>query len=196
MATTISIKQLDQEVSFEDLYQKLKHRVYSTVLSYLQQLEDAEEVTQDVFVEVHQKLATFKNESSVETWVYRIAINKSLDFLRYKNRKKRFAFFTSLYAPDSSEIKHDISHAQDPLQKIENKELAAQLRSAIDTLNEQQKTAIILIYVAQLPYKDAALAMDCSVKALESLVMRAKAKLKTQLESYNEGNLKNERQKK
>lgn len=187
---------MEQEVSFEELYEKLKHRVYSTVLYYLQQLEDAEEVTQDVFIEVHQKLASFKQESSVETWVYRIAVNKCLDFLRYKNRKKRFAFFTSLYSPDSSEIKHDLAHGEDPLKGLENKELSSQLSRAIHTLNEQQKTAIILIYVAQLPYKNAALAMGCSVKALESLVTRAKIKLKTQLETYIEGNSKIERQKK
>ena len=62
------------------------------MLSYVQNTEDAEEITQDLFLEVYRSYENFKGESSLSTWMYRIAISKCLDFIKYKNRKKRFAF--------------------------------------------------------------------------------------------------------
>lgn len=79
-------------MEFNALYESLKHRVYNTVLSYLQSAEDAQEVTQDVFVEIHQKLPSFRKEAQISTWVYRIVINKSLDFIRLKNTVPYFLF--------------------------------------------------------------------------------------------------------
>ena len=76
----------------EHIYFQYNKRVYNTVLSYVQNIEDAEEITQDVFLEVYRSSENFKGESSLSTWIYRIAINKCLDFIKYKNRKKRFAF--------------------------------------------------------------------------------------------------------
>ena len=67
--------------------------VYNVALNYLQNIEDAEEVTQDVFIKIYQSLATFKEESSLKTWVYRITINQSLDLIKKKNSKKRFFTF-------------------------------------------------------------------------------------------------------
>ncbi|OYU96451.1 MAG: RNA polymerase subunit sigma-70 [Bacteroidetes bacterium B1(2017)] len=171
-------------MEFNELYETLKHRVYNTVLSYLQSAEDAEEITQDVFVEVFHKLADFKENAQVSTWVYRIAINKSLDFLRYKNRKKRFGFMSSLFNQESGELQFDKPEFVHPGIQLERKEQAAQLFKALNQLPENQKTAFILIYIEQLPYAEAAKVMDLSVKALESLVQRAKKTLRDKLVNF------------
>ncbi len=170
-------------MEFNALYEILKHRVYNTVLSYLQSEEDAQEVTQDVFLEVHQKLSSFREEAQISTWVYRIAINKSLDFLRFKNRKKRFAFLTSLWNPESGELQYDQSDFIHPGIQLERKEQAKYLFKALDELPESQKTAFILIYIESLPYAEAAKIMELSVKALESLVQRAKKTLREKLKN-------------
>jgi RNA polymerase sigma-70 factor (ECF subfamily) len=71
--------------------------VYNLALQYTQNTEDAEEITQDVFVKISQKMDGFKNESSLKTWIYRIAINTSLDFLKHKNSKKdSFSVFSEI----------------------------------------------------------------------------------------------------
>jgi RNA polymerase sigma-70 factor (ECF subfamily) len=170
-------------LEFNAIYETLKHRVYNTVLSYLQSAEDAQEVTQDVFLEVHQKLPSFREEAQISTWVYRIAINKSLDFLRFKNRKKRFAFLTSLWHPESGELQYDQSDFIHPGIQLERKEQAKYLFKALNELTESQKTAFILIYIESLPYADAAKIMEVSVKALESLVQRAKKTLREKLKN-------------
>src|ERR1043165_6209926 len=109
------------EGAFEKLYSRLKNRVYNTVLSYLQNREDAEEITQDVFIEAYRSFSTFKGEASADTWIYRIAVNKALDHLRYKNRKKRFAFMSSLFKQDSGELKYEPPGFDHPGLTLENK---------------------------------------------------------------------------
>ncbi|AEI47883.1 RNA polymerase sigma factor [Runella slithyformis] len=166
---------------FEHIYTKYQHRVYNTVLSYLQQAEDAEEVTQDVFVEAFHSMESFKGESAIGTWIYRIAVNKSLDFLRHKNRQKRFAFFTALFHPQTDELLHDPPDFYHPGIALENKEKAATLFKTIRTLPETQQTAFILTQVEDLSYAEAAEVMNITVAALESLLHRAKQNLRKRL---------------
>lgn len=67
--------------------------VYNVALNYVQNIEDAEEITQDVFLKVHESLASFKKNSTIKTWIYRITINQSLDFLKKKKKQKKVLYF-------------------------------------------------------------------------------------------------------
>jgi RNA polymerase sigma factor (sigma-70 family) len=90
------------QASLKKLYTVFKDKVYNTALAYLQHTEEAEEATQDVFIEIYESASTFKATSSVSTWIYRITVNKCLDRLRHQKRQKRFAFITSIFKQDSS----------------------------------------------------------------------------------------------
>lgn len=172
-------------VEFELLYKKFKNRVYNTALSYLQQAEDAEEVTQDVFVEVFRSQQTFREEADIGTWIYRIAINKSLDFLRHKTRQKRFAFFTNLFHQETDEIIHDPPDFRHPGVVLEQQENAAYLFKAINDLPENQKTAFILTQIEDLSYAETAKVMDVTVASVEALLHRGKQNLRKKLEKYH-----------
>ncbi len=158
-------------MTLELLYEKHAKRVYNLALQYVQNVNDAEEVTQDVFLAAYKSLDKFRNESSHSTWLYRITINKSLDFLKAKKRKKRFFWFTNeLTDNDSIEFEH-------PGVLIENKEETAFIFSCINELPDNQKTALILNKIEQLPLAEIAGIMELSPKAVESLVQRAKTNL-------------------
>ena len=170
-------------MDFNSIYETLKHRVYNTVLSYLQSPEEAEEVTQDIFLIVYEKLPEFKEEALLSTWVYRIAINKSLDYLRFKNRQKRFAFMSNIWNEESGEIMHDKPEFVHPGILLERKEQSKFLFAALNQLPENQKTAFILIFIEQLTYQEASEIMAISLKAIESLVQRAKKTLREKLQN-------------
>ncbi len=172
------------EEAFQKLYELYSSKVYNTIISYTKNEEDAEEVLQDVFVTIYNSASTFRLESSVSTWIYRIAVNKSLDFLRKKNSTKRFGIFTSLYKKDSGEIIHESVDFIHPGIKLENKEDSQLLFKAMDSLPENQKTAFILTQIEGLSQQDAADIMKVSRKAVESLLQRSKANLKKDLEKY------------
>jgi RNA polymerase sigma-70 factor (family 1) len=188
------IRQKDQEAfrKFFDLY---RSRVYNTCLSYLQNAEDAEEITQDVFIEIYNSASSFQGKSSVNTWVYRIAINKCLDKLRFKQRKKRFAFMSSLFHEDTGALKHDNPDFVHPGVALENKESAALILHAIRQLPENQQTVFILRQVEGLSQKEISAIMNTSEKAVESLQQRAKVKLRELLASHYESRGKENKRK-
>jgi len=161
------------------LYQTHKVLVYNVALNYLQNIEDAEEVTQDVFVKIHLSLSDFKEESSLKTWIYRIAINQCLDFIKKKNSKKRFYVFGK---KSENELEYNnSSNFEHPGILLENQENAKILFKVINTLPENQKTAFILAKVDGLSNTEVAEIMELSISAIESLVFRAKKNLKEKL---------------
>jgi RNA polymerase sigma-70 factor (ECF subfamily) len=173
----------EQDPSFIEIYDQFKNKVFNTVLSYLQNVEDAEEVTQDVFVEIHRSRENFKGTSSLSTWIYRIAVNKSLDHIKSRNRKKRFAFITSLFE-DSGALKHDSTDFHHPGIALENKENASILFKKIDELPENQKTAFILSKTEGLSQAEISEVMQMSVSSVESLLFRAKQNLQKKLSDF------------
>jgi RNA polymerase sigma factor (sigma-70 family) len=159
-----------------------KTRVFNTAISFVQNNEDAEDISQEVFIEVYRSLPQFKEGSSISTWIYRITVNKSLDHLRKKKRHKRFGFLSSLFYEDSGELIHDKHHFDHPGILMENKEKARYLFAAIETLPENQKTAFILFTIEDLSQKEIAEIMNTSSKAVESLIGRARLALRAKLE--------------
>ncbi len=177
---------LKTKLNIEELYHKYKKLVYNLALQYVQNCEDAEEITQDVFVTIHQTIHQFKELSKISTWIYRITINKSLDFIKAKQRQKRFAFFTSLFFENTNQIKYDTFNFDHPGILLENKEGLQHLFYLINQVSSNQKTALILSKIEQKSQAEVAEIMNLSVKAVESLIQRAKTNLKEKLKD-NEG---------
>jgi RNA polymerase sigma-70 factor (ECF subfamily) len=168
--------------NFENIYEEHKNKVYNLSLSYVQNCEDAQEITQDVFVSVYQSLDNFKHQSQISTWIYRITINKALDFIKAKKRKKRFAFITSILNPDGSELVNTYSHFDHPGVKMEQKEAIESLFTCINKLPDNQKTALLLAKIENKKQLEIAEIMQMSHKAVESLIQRAKKNLSKQIE--------------
>ncbi len=164
---------------FFNLYQQYNVLVYNVALNYLQNVEDAEEITQDIFVKLYNSLDKFKEQSTIKTWIYRITINKCLDFIKHKNSQKRFFVFGKK-SQNEFEIQK-ISTYEHPGILLENQENAAILFKVINELNENQKTAFILSKIDGLSNPEIAAIMQVSISSVESLIFRAKTSLKEKL---------------
>lgn len=160
------------------------HWTYNVVLSYLQSKEDAEEVVQDTLLATLNGIKNFKSESSLKTWVYRIAINKSKDALKFRNRKKRYAEVISI-SKNSRVDRGDleVSSFMHPGIRLESKEQMELLFRGINELPESQKEALILAKLEQMSMKEIAEVMKTSPKAVESLLSRAKTNFRAYLET-------------
>lgn len=159
-------------MAFRSLYGLYAERVYNTALSYVKNKSDAEEITQDVFLNVYKHAGKYRGEASLSTWIYRITVNTSLNRLK---RKKKWTF---LQISEQQEM----AHFDHPGVLLEQKEYARWLFRLIDGLADNQKTAIILSYVEQLPRKEVAQIMDTTVKSVESLLQRAKKNMRKKME--------------
>lgn len=170
-------------VALKDMYDTYSALVYNLALNYLNNNEDAEEITQDVFITVYQSIHKFNEQSSFKTWVYKITVNKCLDFLRAKKRKKRWATISSIFN-DAGILQHNVPDFIHPGVLLENKENTTQLFKAIDKLPETQRTVFVLSHIENLNNKEIAVIMDKTLSSIESLIQRAKDNLRRNLSNF------------
>ena len=178
------LKQKDR-VAFKTIVETWQGMIYNTALGILQNEEDAADVTQETFIQVFESVGSFKGDSKFSTWVYRIAVSKSLDLIRKKKRKKRFAFIQSLYGKNDKPLidPPDFFH---PGVSMENKENAAILFKAVEQLAPNQKTAFVLNKVEGLSYNEIGEVMKITESAVDALLHRAKVNLRKILKEYYE----------
>jgi len=169
------------ESAFKFLVDNYQSRVFNTAIAIVQNAEDAEDVAQEVFIQVFRSIHSFKAESKLSTWLYRITTTRALDLLRHRKSKKRFGFIQRLFGEDNEPI-HELPDFHHPGVAMDRKENAARLFKAIDRLPENQKTAFTLHKLEDLSYLEISEVMHTSVPAVESLMHRAKQNLRKILE--------------
>jgi len=176
------LKKKDRK-AFKTIVETWQNMVYNTALGILQNEEDAEDTAQEVFIQVYESISSFKEESKFSTWLYRITISKSMDHIRKKKRKKRFAFIQSLYGKNDG-VMIDPPDFFHPGVSIEKKENATALFKAIEKLPGNQKTAFVLSRLEGLSYLQISEVMKLSDAAVDALLQRAKKNLQTNLKEY------------
>jgi len=171
-----------EEPAFRWLVESYRNRVYHTVLNIVQDEAEAEDAAQEVFIKVFESIEQFRHESTLSTWIYRIAIRKALDKLRRRKTRKRLQQLLPWWMPAEKQSDQHLFHH--PGIDLENKEKSAVLFKAIDELPDNQRLAFTLIIVQGMSYEEAILILDKNIKAVESLISRAKSNLQKKLENY------------
>jgi RNA polymerase sigma-70 factor (ECF subfamily) len=187
-AELLALLKANDATAYRTLVGRFGPFVYNTVLGILQHPGDAEDISQEVFVQIFQSVHQFKGESKLSTWMYRIAVTKSLELLRSRKRKKRFAYVQSLFEQGNNRLAIDPPHFQHPGVLMEQQEHAHYLFQAIEQLPEKQKTAFVLHKLEDLSYAEIAEIMEVSLSAVESLMFRAKQQLRKILGPYYQEN--------
>jgi len=158
-----------KEQAFNQLVVRYQEKIYWVVRRLLPDHDDADDVVQNVFVKVYHSLRTFKGESNFYTWLYRIAINLSLNEIRRKKAKKTFSLDDSVAQYESDEVL--------PLERLEKQELTNLIAKAIERLPEKQKRVFILRYYEELPYDEIAKILKTSVGGLKANYFHAVRKI-------------------
>ena len=168
-------------MAFRKLVEEYQQRVQNTALGMVQDEGIAEDIAQEVFVTVYKSILSFNEQSSISTWIYRITVNKCIDHIRSQKRQKRQGFLAQLFHRDTGEVLHEKPDFVHPGVLAERREQASYLFKAIDSLPENQRTAFVLTHIEDLPQKEVAEVMELSLKAVESLLQRAKGNLRRTL---------------
>lgn len=172
--------------ALELIVQTHRQPVIRTCYSLVHRLEDAEDLAQDVFIEIMRSAGSFKGKAKLSSWIYRIAVNKSLNHLNRMNRQGFLPFFRTkdrrIPEKDDPEILLPEDSGGDAL--LEQKELKKILHMAIDRLPVNQRIAFTLHNYEELPYKEIAEVMNISLSAVESLIHRARQNLRKLLDKY------------
>jgi RNA polymerase sigma factor (sigma-70 family) len=160
--------------------------IYNTALGIVQNEEDAEDITQEVYITLYEKIADFRKESKLSTWLYTITIRKALDFEKRKKSQKHGGLLKKIFAYKDADEPVSFNH---PGIQLDNKEMAAVLFKALKKLPEKQRVAFTLHKLEGLPHQEIADVMQASQTAIESLLVRARNNLKKILRIYYENNV-------
>jgi RNA polymerase sigma-70 factor, ECF subfamily len=170
------------EAAFKELVDKYQKMVVNTCFGILHNLHDAEDVAQDVFIEVFRSVQNFRADAKISTWLYRIAVNRPLNFIRDNKKRKWFQSFDDVVKNSNTQIKNIVSGKNENADyNLENSQRANLLYAAIDTLPENQRVAFTLNKYEDLSYNEISDVMDLSVSSVESLIHRAKKNLQKKL---------------
>jgi RNA polymerase sigma-70 factor, ECF subfamily len=184
--------QKGDESAFEVLLHKFQAPVLSLVRRYLgSRSPGVDDVAQEVFIRIYRSKHTYEPKAKVGTWIFRITVNTCLNEIRRlrADKNRRLVGFTALFGDgegggESAGSAFADLAAQTPPERLAAGEVAARVRAAIDRLPEQQRLAVVLSRYHGLSYEDVAAAMETSVPAVKSLLMRARENLKVDLEVF------------
>ncbi|RZK23091.1 MAG: sigma-70 family RNA polymerase sigma factor [Hymenobacter sp.] len=176
-AELVAQLQAGQAAAFRTLVERYQGPVYRAALSLLRSPEEAEDVAQEVFVEVYQTIARFRGEAALSTWLYRLATSQALKQRRKTRTKKRFALLTTLLGA-RHEVLHERPDHQHPLALLEGQQQQQQLLDAIARLPDSQQVAFTLRHEQELSYEEIAAVLATSRPAVESLLFRARQSLR------------------
>jgi len=176
--------------AFKELVELYQHRVINTCYRFLFNREDAEDTAQEVFIDVYNAVKNFNQEAQLSTWIYRIAVNRSIDSIRKKKRKKRFAPIKSLLGLEEEGKEIAAPDHWNPEKDLETSERMLILMTAVETLPENQRAVFTLSKCDGVGNKEIAAVMNLSLSSVEALMHRAKKKLRKQLFHYFEKDLK------
>ena len=170
--------------AFRKLVDLHMNRVLNTCYRFVRNKADAEEIAQDVFMEVHRGVADFRGDAALSTWIYRIAVARSLDFIRRRNRKKRFDSVRHLFGAVEEVERVPAPRGERPDAAAERQERYRVLWEALGSLPDNQRAAITLSKYDGFSQKEVAEIMGITVAAVESLIQRAKRRLRKRIEKH------------
>jgi RNA polymerase sigma-70 factor (ECF subfamily) len=174
--------------AFDELVERYQRRATSVSYRLLGNLHDALEVCQDAFIRAYRNLSTLEDAARFGPWFLRIVTNLSLNFRRSRGvGGPRLSLEDCILDQERprEELIADAPYSdQRPGAQLAAAELSETVRAAIAELPEQQRTALVLFSIEQLPQKEVASIMGCSVEAVKWHVFQARKKLKAQLAEY------------
>ena len=173
------------QAAFSLLIDDYQQKVFHTCISFVPNKEDAEDIAQEVFLEVYKSIGKFKGNSKLSTWIYKICTNKCLEFIRKKNAKKRLVFMQRILGNeiplDKTNFFTEFNH---PGILLEHKEQSETIYLAINTLPESQKTVFTLAKLDGKTYQEIAEITGKSMSSVESIMFRAKKNLQKKLANF------------
>jgi RNA polymerase sigma-70 factor (ECF subfamily) len=170
--------------AFRELVERYQRKIISVALGMVHNREDAIEIAQETFVKAYENLGRFKGESSFYTWLYRIAVNRAIDFQRRERRHPTIGLEDRPGAPDTGDVGDDIlgeERPADPYHQAKAHEIGERVTEAINELTPDHKAVILLREVEGLSYDEISRVMQCSKGTVMSRLHYARKKLQQKL---------------
>ena len=173
--------------AYDELVRRYQERIYATIYHMTSHHEDARDLAQETFVKAYQALASFKADSSCYTWLYRIAVNRTLNYLDQRKRRSRTVHL-SLDDLDANVEGHPdlvaLTSGKNPSRDAGLQELQEKLNEAMQKLSEPHRMVVTLHDVQGVPHEEIANILGCSIGTVRSRLFYARQQLQSHLSDY------------
>jgi RNA polymerase sigma-70 factor (ECF subfamily) len=179
----------DNAAAFEELVVRYQDRLIHVLVHLVGSREWAEDLAQEVFLRVFRARKSYEPGAKFSTWLFTIANHLAINALRNRSRRKEVSVGSTGNSESTALALHEIAQAKSsllPVRRLDKLEMAEVLQLAMESLGERQRMALLLCKFENMSYQDIADTMDLSVKAVKSLLSRARVNLKAILEPYME----------
>jgi RNA polymerase sigma-70 factor (ECF subfamily) len=170
--------------AYDELIKRNQERIYATIYHMTSNHEDANDLAQETFIKAYQVLKSFKGGASFYTWVYRIAVNKTINFLKQRNRRSQMSLnevdFNAENDPDLVALISD----KTPRREAALAELQEKLNEALQKLSDSHRMAVVLHDVQGVPHEEIAKIMGCNIGTVRSRLFYARQQLQAYLSDY------------
>jgi len=170
--------------AYDELIRRYQERIYATIYHMTANHEDANDLAQETFIKAYQALKSFKGDSSFFTWVYRIAVNKTINFLKQRKNKTHMSLndldFNAEHDPDLVALVSD----KTPRREVNLIELQEKLNGAMQKLSETHRLVVTLHDVQGLSHEDISKIMGCNTGTVRSRLFYARQQLQAYLSDY------------
>ena len=175
----------NDEAAFNEVVSRYKNKVYNYIYRMTNSSDDAEDLTQEVFIRMYTSIDSFRSQSSLNTWLFRIASNLCIDkFRRSKNRTAAYSLDDPVGDSDG-EMTHEVAdHTYEPHRLLENVEMAEQIGAALAQLPEKLRATLLLHDIEGLPYEEIAQIVGCPLGTVKSRLFNARMQLRQRLSGY------------
>jgi RNA polymerase sigma factor (sigma-70 family) len=170
--------------AFEELVDRYHGRIYGLTYNMTSNREDAEDLTQEVFVKAFAALPRFKGNSSFYTWLYRIAVNKTINYRKKRNRKRALSLDQFDQEIKTDEVYNDLTAKGSPLRNISLSELQIKLNEALQNLSEKHRTVVVMHDMQGIPHDEIAKVVGASVGTVRSRLFYARRQMQSELAEF------------
>lgn len=175
----------NDQAAFDEVVGRYKNKVYNYISRMVGDSEDAEDLTQEVFVRMYVSLETFRRQSSLSTWLFRIAGNLCIDHFRRTKKHRAIAYsLDEAMEGDESGRREVADTAFEPQRLLEQGEMAAQTERALAQLPEKLRAVVLLHDIEGLPYEEIARIIGCPLGTVKSRLFNARLQLRQKLSAY------------
>jgi RNA polymerase sigma-70 factor (ECF subfamily) len=182
----VRVRDHDDREAFAELVERFQHRLVGVMHHLVGRADEAEDLAQECFLRVYRTRQKYSPKAKFSTWLFTIANNLALNALRTRKRKPSLPLAVT-ESGSRPEERLAVDAAPPPGHRLQHDELAAVIRAALDDLNERQKMAIVLNKFEDMGYVEIGEVMGLSMKAVKSLLSRARGKLREALLPYVDG---------
>lgn len=170
--------------AYDDLVRRFQERIYATIYHMTGNHEDANDLAQETFIKAYQAIASFKGDASFFTWLYRIAVNRTINFLKQRRNKNNLSLndldLNAEHDPDLVALVSD----KTPRRDAGLAELQEKLNAAMQRLSETHRLVVTLHDVQGLPHEEIAKIMGCNVGTVRSRLFYARQQMQAYLSDY------------